>query len=138
MAEAVLAGSVAELGKVIIDKAEIKCDANKAADQLGSAINSCTDDKTALILNNSGKLVTFWCYNDSDLLEWVCSSKPSAENGYIAMARRGGFFGRGIKVLDSTQSNIQHIIQAGNCYIYEGPGKMKLMGTIDHLKILQV
>ena len=138
MAEAAAAGSVAELGKAILDKAEITCDVNKSAEQLGSAIKSCTDDKTGLILNNSGKLVTFWCYNDNDHLEWICSSKPSAANGYIAVARRGGFFGSGIKVVDSEHSNVQHIIQAGSCYIYEGPGKMKLMGTVDHLKALQL
>ena len=137
MSAAAAIGPASELGKAILDKTELKCDANKLTEQLGTAIKSCTDNKTALILNNCGSLVTFWCYNDSDLVEMVCSSKPSAADGYVAMARRSGYFGKGIKVVDSANSEVYHYIEAGSCYIYEGPGKMKLIDSIERLILLQ-
>ena len=77
---------------------------------------------TALIYNNSGKLVTFEVYNYIDNVNWVPAQKTLIADHYCgSVAASGSFF----KIHPNGNSAEEFLVAPHKAYIYDGPGKLR-------------
>ncbi len=97
-----------------------KVDLNEFVSQAAAAAKTL-DASTALIMNNSGKAVAFYCYNGGDLVKAVPFSKPLIAAGYSGLLSAGGTT---FKVYPDNKADTEFIVKPHKAYVYEGPGKI--------------
>ncbi|MEM8826661.1 MAG: hypothetical protein AAGD40_07035 [Pseudomonadota bacterium] len=97
-----------------------KADLNEFAAQAGAAASKL-GAKTAALYNDSGKPVTFKCYNGSDLVCKIAFTKPLIASGYSGEISAGGAH---FKVHPDGNRSHEFLVKPRTAYIYEGPGKL--------------
>ncbi|MGB5452308.1 MAG: hypothetical protein WBM71_04570 [Sedimenticolaceae bacterium] len=98
-----------------------KVDVNTFVDQ-AAGLAKALDAGTALVLNESGKSVTFYCYNGGDFIMAVPYSKPTIAQGYSGTIAAGGSV---FKVFADNKGNAEFLVKPNKAYIYRGPGKIE-------------
>ncbi len=77
---------------------------------------------SAIIYNDSGKLVTFKVYNYIDTVHWIAAQSVKVANSYSgAVAASGAFF----KIHPDGKADDEFLVAPNEAYIYRGPGKLE-------------
>lgn len=100
---------------------EGKVDLNTFVDQ-ATGIAKSLDAGTALIYNNSGKPVQFYCYNGGDIFMWVAYAKPTIAHGYSGLVAAGGSH---FKIFADNRGDSEFRVKPGCAYVYHGRGAIE-------------
>ncbi len=98
-----------------------KVDLNTFVDQ-AAGLAKALDAGTALVYNNSGKTVAFYCYNGGDFVMAIPYSKPSIAQGYSGTIAAGGSV---FKVFADNKGDAEFLVKPNHAYVYGGPGKIE-------------
>ena len=98
-----------------------KIDVNEFAAQAAKAARSL-DANTAVIHNDSGGTVRFYCYNGGDLVMTVPFSSPTIADGYSGLIAAGGST---FKVYPDNAAGTQILVKPRHAYVFDGVGKVR-------------
>ncbi len=111
----------------IFDK--IKVDGNEVINQLTEVVEKvATDDTNAIVYNATDKSVEFYCYNDSDFLQWIPARHPKCPPASITYLNKGPLgWGLTIQVYVQMENEEGNLVKEGafevlrkHAYIWDG------------------